>query len=311
MKAFLGAVQFLTILPVGDHAVSPARMTPLFPLVGLLLGAMVGAFDLMAIHWWPPPVVGVLDVILLLLLSGALHMDGLGDTADGLYGQRPREKALAIMKDSRVGAMGAIAMSACILLKATALAALPAPRTAFLLVIPALARSTPLVAMRLLPYGRPEGGTGSAFFEKQIGPKDYWGLLLVLGTLAAFLRLRHAFWVSVGIPVALLGGLATMAAGGLSLSLISIFAFILALGLVVDDAIVVGESIERHQRGARDPVEAALAGTHRVAIPVVIASLTTMAASAPLLFLPGMIGWMSRPLSCLVDSSSVYVLPEP
>jgi adenosylcobinamide-GDP ribazoletransferase len=181
MKAFLGAVQFLTILPVGDHEVPPGRMTPLFPLVGLLLGALVGGFDLIAIHWWPRPVVGVLDVILLLLLSGALHMDGLGDSADGLYGQRPRDKALAIMKDSRVGAMGAIAMGACMLLKATALAALPAPRTAFLLVIPALARSTPLVAMRLLPYGRPEGGTGSAFFEKRLGLKDYWGLFLVLG----------------------------------------------------------------------------------------------------------------------------------
>jgi adenosylcobinamide-GDP ribazoletransferase len=180
MKAFLGAVQFLTILPVGDHAVPPTRTTPLFPLAGLLIGAILGGFDLVAVHWWPPPVVGVLDAILLLLLTGALHMDGLGDTADGLYGQRSRERALAIMKDSRVGAMGAIAMGACILLKAAALAALPAPRMAFLLVIPALARSTPLVAMGLLPYGRPEGGTGSAFFEKRLGLRDYWGLLLVL-----------------------------------------------------------------------------------------------------------------------------------
>jgi adenosylcobinamide-GDP ribazoletransferase len=180
MKAFLGAVQFLTILPVGDHDVPPARMTPCFPMVGLLLGALVSGFDLIALHWWPRPVVGVLDALLLLALTGALHMDGLGDTADGLYGQRPREKALAIMKDSRVGAMGAIAMGACILLKATALAALPAPRPALLLVIPALARSTPLVAMRLLPYGRPEGGTGSAFFDRRLGLKDYWGLLLVL-----------------------------------------------------------------------------------------------------------------------------------
>jgi adenosylcobinamide-GDP ribazoletransferase len=189
MKAFLGAIQFLTILPVGDHAVPPDRMTPFFPLVGLLMGALVGGFDLIAVHWWPRPVVGVLDVLLLLVLSGALHMDGLGDSADGLYGQRSREKALAIMKDSRVGAMGAIAMAACILLKSAAIAALPAPRIAFLLVIPALARSTPLVAMRLLPYGRPEGGTGSAFFKQRLGLPDYWGLLLVL-VLAAFTGLR-------------------------------------------------------------------------------------------------------------------------
>jgi adenosylcobinamide-GDP ribazoletransferase len=180
MKRFLGAIQFLTILPVGDHPVEPARLTPFFPLVGLLLGAMVGGFDLIAIHWWPRPVVGVLDVILLLILTGALHMDGLGDTADGLYGQRSREKALAIMKDSRVGAMGAIAMGACILLKAVTIAALPAPRMVFLLVIPAFARSTPMIAMALLPYGRPEGGTGSAFFEKRPRLIDHWGLLLVL-----------------------------------------------------------------------------------------------------------------------------------
>ena len=138
----------------------------------------------------------------------------------------------------------------------------------------------------------------------------WMGLLLVLGTLAAFLRLRHAFWVSVGIPVALLGGLAAMAAGGLSLSLISIFAFILALGLVVDDAIVVGESIERHQRGARDPVDAAVAGTHRVAVPVVIASLTTMAASAPLLFLPGMIGRLIQPFPLIVMAVMLFSLIE-
>jgi adenosylcobinamide-GDP ribazoletransferase len=180
MRAFLGAIGFLTILPVGEHAVPPARMTPFFPLVGLLLGALIGAFDFVAIYWWPRPVVGALDVVLLLILTGALHMDGLGDSADGLYGQRSPQKALAIMKDSRVGAMGAIAMAACILLKAAALAALPAPRIVFLLVIPALARSTPLVAMRLLPYGRPEGGTGSAFFQKALRLRDYWALPLVL-----------------------------------------------------------------------------------------------------------------------------------
>jgi adenosylcobinamide-GDP ribazoletransferase len=180
MKAFLGAIQFLTILPVGDHAVLPARMTPYFPLVGLFLGSLIGAFDLVAVHWWPRTVVGALDVVLLLILTGALHMDGLGDTADGLYGRRSVQEALAIMKDSRVGAMGTIAMAACILLKSAALAALPAPRIVFLIVIPALARSTPLLAMRLLPYGRSEGGTGSAFFEKEIRLRDYWGLALVL-----------------------------------------------------------------------------------------------------------------------------------
>lgn len=189
MKTFLAAIQFLTILPVGDHRVEPARLTPFFPLVGVLLGGIVGSFDVIAIHWWPRPVVGVLDVILLLILTGALHMDGLGDTADGLYGQRSREQALAIMKDSRVGAMGAIAMGACILIKAAAIAALPAPRMIFLIVIPALARCTPIVAMGLLPYGRPEGGTGSAFFKERPRLVDYWGLPLVL-VLALFTGLR-------------------------------------------------------------------------------------------------------------------------
>ncbi len=85
-------------------------MIPYFPLVGLLLGGFVSVFDRLILNLWSQPVASLLDVVLLVFLTGALHLDGLGDTADGLYGNRPRERALEIMKDSRIGVMGLTAI---------------------------------------------------------------------------------------------------------------------------------------------------------------------------------------------------------
>lgn len=178
MTHFLAALQFLTILPAGSRF-EPDRMLAYFPLVGLLLGLLVALFDLLAARLWSAPVVGVLDAILLMLLTGALHLDGLADTADGLYGGRGSlERTLEIMKDSCVGAMGVVAIVSCLAVKFTALGTLPHDRFIMLLVIPAFARGSILFAVRLLPYGRPQGGTGSVCFQKRQRVMDSWGLLL-------------------------------------------------------------------------------------------------------------------------------------
>ena len=125
MKPLIAAIQFLTVLPLGARGTyEPRAMIGWFPIVGLLLGCVLAGFDAAAARLWTPPAAAVLDVLLLILLTGALHLDGVGDTADGLYGRRPAEKALQIMKDSRIGAMALVTVVAVLALKWAGLAGL-------------------------------------------------------------------------------------------------------------------------------------------------------------------------------------------
>ena len=97
MKNLISALQFITILPLGKaKSFDPPKMVPYFPLVGILLGLMVALFDSIVTRLWAPPVAALLDIALLAVLTAAFHIDGLGDTADGLLG--PRSRAIA---DSR------------------------------------------------------------------------------------------------------------------------------------------------------------------------------------------------------------------
>ena len=116
------------------------------------------------------------------------------------------------------------------------------------------------------------------------------GLLLVFVVLALFLRLRLAFWITLGIPVSFLGAIALMPTFGVSINMVSLFSFILVLGIVVDDAIVVGENIHTTQVRTGKGPSAAIRGTHEVLVPVTFGVLTTMAAFSPMLFVPGFTG---------------------
>ncbi|MGK0154453.1 MAG: multidrug efflux pump subunit AcrB [Neolewinella sp.] len=114
------------------------------------------------------------------------------------------------------------------------------------------------------------------------------GLILVFVILALFLQLRLAIWVAVGIPVAFLGAVAFMPIADVSINMISLFAFLLVLGIVVDDAIVVGENITRHRRLGASPMLASLRGSREVRNPVFASVLTTIVAFLPMLFsVPG------------------------
>ncbi|MRX27598.1 efflux RND transporter permease subunit [Kangiella sp. HZ709] len=115
------------------------------------------------------------------------------------------------------------------------------------------------------------------------------GGILVIILLTLFLRPTIALWVSLGIPIAFAGGIALMPEMGATVNLISLFAFILVLGIVVDDAIVTGENIYNHLSRGSPPLEAAINGTKEVAVPVTFGIITTMIAFVPILFLPG--GW--------------------
>jgi adenosylcobinamide-GDP ribazoletransferase len=151
-------------------------MVPYFPIVGIVLGVLVALFDFVAASLWDRTVAALLDVIFLAVLTGAFHIDGLGDAADGLLGQRPKEKILEIMKDSRLGTMGLMAIVAGLALKWAGIAGLEANRSLLLVIVPAYARGSMIFGMRYLPYGRPEGGTGSSFFNHELKPTDFWAL---------------------------------------------------------------------------------------------------------------------------------------
>ena len=196
MRNFISAIQFITILPVGRaDTFDPPKMIPYFPIVGLALGALTALFDLVAVNLWSKPVVSLLDVMFLALLTGAFHIDGLGDAADGLLGQRSKDKTLAIMKDSRIGTMGLVAIVFGLSMKWGGITGLDAHRSVWLILVPAYARGGMLFGMRLLEYGRPAGGTGLEFFRDKFGIYTYWGLLVPLA-LSVLLGWK-ALWLNI------------------------------------------------------------------------------------------------------------------
>nr|CAA6821496.1 MAG: Acriflavin resistance protein [uncultured Thiotrichaceae bacterium] len=113
------------------------------------------------------------------------------------------------------------------------------------------------------------------------------GIGLVVLLLALFLRPSLAFWVSLGVPISFLGSFMILSEVGVTMNIISMFAFILVLGIVVDDAIVTGENVYTHMRRHNDPVRAAIEGTQEISVPVTFGVLTTVAAFMPLLLLDG------------------------
>jgi len=181
MKNFVGALQFLTIFRVRRmDEFDPGKILPYFPLVGLLIGLLLVGVDSLVGMIWPRPVAALLDLLFMVWVTGGLHMDGLGDTVDGLYGRRPVEKALDIMKDSRMGAMGVMAIFFGLGIKWGGLAAIDSHRALVLLAAPAFSRSSQLIGIRLLPYGRTDG-LGKDFFRAPLDRFDFWGVLLPVG----------------------------------------------------------------------------------------------------------------------------------
>lgn len=199
MRNLISALQFITILPLGKaKSFDPPGMIPYFPLVGILLGLLVALFDTLVAKLWAPPVVALLDVILLAVLTGAFHLDGLGDTADGLFSPRSRDQALEIMKDSRIGVMGLVAILFGLALKWGGIMNLHAHRSLLLIIVPSYARAGILFGMRLLDYGRAEG-TGLPFFKEKLKWTHHWGLMIPVGL--SILLGWKAVWLNVMFAV--------------------------------------------------------------------------------------------------------------
>jgi len=144
----------------------------------------------------------------------------------------------------------------------------------------------------------------------------FLGLGLVFILLAVFLETRLAFWVSLGIPISFLGCLLLLPLLGVTFNMVSMFAFIVTLGIVVDDAIIVGENVYSHRQQGLPWLEAAITGTRSIAMPVTFSVLTNMVTFMPIFFVPGFMGKVFREIPLVVVTvffisliESLFILP--
>ncbi len=216
---FRVACAFLTVFPVaGSLSIDDQRLgrsMGLFPAVGLALGLLLVVCNWLLAPLLPRAVLDCLLLLLLILATGALHLDGIADMIDGLAGGRDRESSLRIMKDSRVGAMGVVGLVMVLLLKYLSLYHLPlAQKAGALIFMPAAGRWCQVFLASCSSYVRNEGGTGSVFVD-QVGRAElllgsltlllaglvlfsYQGLLLLVLVLVFAALLLHYFERRIG-----------------------------------------------------------------------------------------------------------------
>ncbi len=168
-KGLLLAIGFLTIVPspvkerAGRDNIGDAM--PLFPVAGLFIGFVVYLCYLIFKEVFPSLLTDALIILLWVIITGALHLDGVADTIDGFYKGSTREKILRIMRDPHAGAIGTTGIVLCILLKFVSIHSLPQEiKPGSLLFVPAIARGFLLIPIYFLPYARDEG-TARAFIE--------------------------------------------------------------------------------------------------------------------------------------------------
>ncbi|HWB96722.1 MAG TPA: adenosylcobinamide-GDP ribazoletransferase [Bryobacteraceae bacterium] len=205
MRSLLAAVAFMTRVPIplAFSREEVGRAAGWFPLVGALLGVAYSGFALLAGKHLPPPITALLLVALEALATGALHFDGLADTADGFGGGRTREDVLRIMRDHCIGSYGGTALILLVALKAAAYATLlqPGVPVAALVLAPALGRWTILPLSLFLPYARESASVAQAIGKGTALWGTAWALLLLalahtfraLGAAAAVLVVTFLF----------------------------------------------------------------------------------------------------------------------
>ncbi|MGQ9688358.1 MAG: adenosylcobinamide-GDP ribazoletransferase [Desulfobaccales bacterium] len=179
------ALTFLTVFPwVRLGQVTPAdlaRSLFWFPWVGALLGLVFWGAGIALEALFPAPAAAALLLALTVVMTRGLHLDGLADTVDGLGGGRTPEASLAIMKDSRLGAFGALSLVVVLLLKfAFFLALLEHKSEQVLLIFPLVSRWGLVLLAALAPYARPGGGLGQAMTEGATWPRTLWTTVFAL-----------------------------------------------------------------------------------------------------------------------------------
>ncbi|WP_321494384.1 adenosylcobinamide-GDP ribazoletransferase [uncultured Desulfobacter sp.] len=200
-KDLQACIAFITILPAGKKPVySPLGMIRFFPLVGLIIGALLVVTDFLASKAWAPPVAALADLMFLVAVTGAFHLDGLGDTADGIFSHRGRERALEIMKDSRIGMMGLVTVVLGLAAKfagiwSVKISCSPVQTMAIFFLVPSFSRASMIFGIKYLDYGRKDKGTGKDLFTRPLNAKDFYLCLIPLG-FSLFLGYRGLILIS-------------------------------------------------------------------------------------------------------------------
>lgn len=164
IRGFVSAWRTLTVLRLpGRDAAQFRDALPFFPVIGLLLGGLAAGVAWFGLRAGGPALAGLAGAGMLTLCTGALHLDGLADAADALYGERPPERRLDIMKDPRIGTMGAVALIFAVLLKVFAVSRLAGAGAWAWMVLPVIWSRVVMVGLAVtMPYARPSG-TAQAF----------------------------------------------------------------------------------------------------------------------------------------------------
>ncbi|HUQ91243.1 MAG TPA: adenosylcobinamide-GDP ribazoletransferase [Bryobacteraceae bacterium] len=183
MRRLLGAIQFLTVLPVGARTATPGESALFFPLVGAGLGWLGAQWLGMLSPWLGSTLAALLILVFWALVTGALHEDGLADVADAIRAHRSPERMITILKDSRIGAFGALALILVVAIRWQAIVRMPAAPVAELAACLAVSRAA-MVGQAFL--SRPIGeGMGAAFASRL----STWtaSIAILQGIAAAFL----------------------------------------------------------------------------------------------------------------------------
>jgi len=206
---FFAALRFLTVIPLPSRRQARpeevGRSLGYFPLVGLLLGLLIMGLDRGLELVLPTSVVSGLLVVVLVLATGAIHLDGFIDTCDGLVAGRTPQQRWEVMRDSRVGAFGVVGACCLLLLKYVSLAGLPeSSRMGALVLMPVLGRWAVVCSISAFPYARPEG-LGKAFKDGATWPGVALATIIALAASVGFLQLQGlAIMFGVGLVTLIL-----------------------------------------------------------------------------------------------------------
>ncbi|MFB0559384.1 MAG: adenosylcobinamide-GDP ribazoletransferase [Dehalococcoidales bacterium] len=204
----LAALRFLTTVPIPRrHEISAEEIGAslgYFPLVGLFLGAILAGINWLLSLILPSSIVNVIIIIALVLLTGALHIDGFIDTCDALFGRRTPQERWQIMSDSRVGSFGVVGAFCLLLLVYVSLGEIPeAYKMTALILMPALSRWSMVYAVFAFPYAKP-AGLGKAFKEQASWSKLTLATLLVLASTLGLLIIKDLMLIFAGLALILM-----------------------------------------------------------------------------------------------------------